>query len=88
MVNLDLHRNEVIWLISAFMMHKTQVVDPICAKEEMNWTPFEWSPAMTRDRLNTIVWYMLKSLTTTSPPELWPLIDKIFKVDYVSVLIQ
>ena len=39
-------------MISAFMMHKTQVVDPICTKAEANeLKPLEWSPAMTRDRL-------------------------------------
>ena len=36
MVDMDLHWNDVIWMISAFMMHKTQVVDPLCTKEEAN----------------------------------------------------
>ena len=31
-----LHWNEVIWMISTFMMHKTQVVDPIRTKVEAN----------------------------------------------------
>ena len=35
-IDLGLHWNGIIWMISAFMMHKTKVVDPICIKAEAN----------------------------------------------------